>query len=384
MPSARARTSPDRIPALDGLRGVAILMVLFHHLFVFDPVGFAGRHLAIAVEFASHGVDLFFALSGFLITRQLAAGRASPEFAGRFWLHRVAKIVPLYLLVVCGVFVFLQPLLAFTGNHEKLRWLLASQDQWPWYLFFVSNVRNALDARFANPALDVSWSLAVEMQFYVLAFLAARFFAPAQWARVAVTAIVAALAFRTVAVLVGVGWVGILVLTPGRLDAFACGSLAAVAPVWLARCPGFAFWILAALPLATPWSRAHAGVETVGYTLVAILAGVAIERVCRGRPTSVHVRILETPALVMFGRISYSVYLTHLPLRAALRDGLLPRIRPLDTPAAWMIQLGFWLGAGSACTLCGWLTWRFFEEPTRRMIVGFLRPKPGAGSGSQP
>jgi peptidoglycan/LPS O-acetylase OafA/YrhL len=350
-------------------------MVLFHHLFVFDPVGFLGRHLAVIVEFSSHGVDLFFALSGFLITRQLAASRTTPGFAARFWLHRFAKIVPLYLLITFGVFLLLKPLLLLTGHGEKLSWLSAGKEQWPWYLLFSSNIRNALDARFTNPALDVSWSLAVEVQFYVLAFVAARLVAPARWPRIAVMAIVAALAFRTAAVFSGAGWIPILVLTPGRIDAFACGGLAAMAPAMLARCPTFVLWILAALPIVTPWSRASPAVETAGYTLVAILAGVTIERVCRGRSTSRSIRILETPILVMFGRISYSVYLTHLPVRAALRDCLLSRVRPLDTPGAWLAQLGFWAGAGSVCILCGWLTWRFFEEPARRAVVGLLRPK---------
>jgi peptidoglycan/LPS O-acetylase OafA/YrhL len=122
----------------------------------------------------------------------------------------------------------------------------------------------------------------------------------------------------------------------------------------------------------------------VGYTLVAIAAGLVIERISRTDPPSLPSRILGKPAMVMLGRVSYSIYLTHLPLRAALRDGFLSRVRPLDTPAAWLAQLGFWLGAGSTCVLCGWLTWRFFEEPTRRAIVGLLRPKPVSVSGRRP
>ncbi len=358
-------------------------MVLFHHLSVYDPSGFVGRHLAVVVEFASHGVDLFFALSGFLIARQLATGASSPGFAGRFWIHRCAKIVPLYVAMTSGVFVLLRPALAFTGHVEKLQWLVASQAQWPWYLVFVSNVRNALDARFTNPALDVSWSLAVEVQFYLLAFGIARLVAPVRWPRVALIAIATAVGFRVIAVAAGAGWVPLLVLTPGRLDAFAFGALAALAPAWLARFPNSLFFGLAALPLLTPWSRENPAVEMFGYTLVALAAGMAIERIGRDRPPAA-TRFLENSVLVMFGRISYSIYLTHVPLRAVLRDALLPSVRRLDTPAAWFMQLGFWIGAGAVCTMGGWLTWRFLEEPARRTLVSWHRPGPTLAPSQRP
>ena len=104
-PEPHRQPSLRRIPALDGLRGIAIVLVLFHHLFVYEPTGPAGARVAVVAEFASHGVDLFFVLSGFLIARQLAALGSMPGFAARFWLHRAAKIVPLYLLVVFCVFV---------------------------------------------------------------------------------------------------------------------------------------------------------------------------------------------------------------------------------------------------------------------------------------
>jgi peptidoglycan/LPS O-acetylase OafA/YrhL len=367
--------SPDRLPALDGLRGLAILLVLFHHLFVFSPSGAAGQCVASVVEFASHGVDLFFALSGFLIARQLAQGGSTPGFARRFWVHRGAKILPLYLLVVLGVFVALKPLLAFTGHDEKLRWLLAGKSDWPWYLFFVSNVHNALDTRFTNPALDVSWSLAVEVQFYLLVFFMARWVAPARWARCALIAIAAAIVFRTAAVLAGTGWLPILVLTPGRLDAFGCGVLAAMAPSWLARCPAFLILGVCVLPVLVPWSRASPAVEIAGYTLVALAAGVAIERASRPSLPSLPIRLLMQPAMTTLGRISYSIYLTHLPLRAALRDSFLPPARQLDTPLAWLLQAVFWLGAGITCVLAGWVTWRFLEEPARQAIVGLLQSK---------
>ncbi|MEY2880153.1 MAG: hypothetical protein RLZZ15_2533 [Verrucomicrobiota bacterium] len=368
----------DRLPALDGLRGLAILAVLLHHLFVYDPVGAIGARVATLAEFAGHGVDLFFALSGFLIARQLADHHGTPGFARRFWLRRIAKIAPLYLAVNLVVFALLKPLLTATGHTEKLRWLLAHEGAWPWYVTFASNVRNALDARFTNPALDVAWSLAVEVQFYVLAFLIARRVAPARWPRLALAAIALALVFRGACVATGAGWVPILVLTPGRLDAFACGVLATMAPAWLARCPRWLGWGVLALAIVTPWSRATPFVELAGYTLVALAAGLVLERATRPAPAA-PMGWLAHPALVLLGRISYSIYLSHLPLRALLRDKLLPAQRVLATPADWCAQIVFWLGAGGTCVAVGWLTWKFFEEPARLAVLRVLQPRPAAG-----
>jgi peptidoglycan/LPS O-acetylase OafA/YrhL len=363
----------QHLPALDGVRGLAILLVLFHHLTVFEPVSAAGRCFASVMEFAGHGVDLFFVLSGFLIVRQLSAHRESAGFAARFWLRRGAKIAPLYLAVTFLVFVALEPLLQASHHQEKLRWLLAGEDQWPWYVFFLSNVRKALDARFTNPALDVAWSLAVEVQFYLLAFVAARLLAPSRWKTLAVVAIAAATLFRLGLMLARAAWVPILVLTPGRLDAFAWGALAAIAPAWLAWAPPVLPWLVLLLPLLVPWSRDTAGVEIAGYGLVALAGGILVWRASLPGPSRFR-RWLGGPALSLLGRISYSVYLTHLPLRAFLRDRFLPAPRLLDSPSAWLVQGAFFLGAGLACVLAGWLTWRCFEEPIRRFVLARLEP----------
>lgn len=361
--------SSRRLPALDGLRGIAILLVLFHHLFVYEPAGWAGDRLAVLAEFASHGVDLFFALSGFLIARQLATLGTTPGFAGRFWLHRAAKIVPLYFLVVFLVFGPLRAVLVLSGHQEKLSWLMAARQNWPWYLFFVSNVRNAIDARFTNPALDVCWSLGIEVQFYILAFVVARFVAPAKWARMALAGVALAIAFRGTEVWLGAAWVQILVLTPGRMDAFALGIIAAMAPSWLARFPGPIPYLILCLPLVTPWSRANASVEIAGYTAVALAAGIFVERAARPSIGTQPGSFLTGRALSLLGRISYSIYLIHLPIRAALRDILLPHVRTLDSPKAWLMQSAYTLGTGAICILLGWVTWRYFEDPARKAVL---------------
>jgi peptidoglycan/LPS O-acetylase OafA/YrhL len=360
------------IPALDGLRGWAIGLVLVHHLFVFEPADVGP--VAALVELASHGVDLFFALSGFLISRQLAECAGEPGFARRFWLHRLAKIAPLYFTALAFVFLGLKSLLPLSGHPEKLGWLLASESNWPWYVLFLSNAANAMAGRFTNPALDVAWSLAVEVQFYLLAFLLARRGPAIRWPQLALGAIAVAILFRTILTLAGATWIQILVLTPGRLDAFAFGALAALTPRWLASIPAAFTPLLLGLAAVLPWSRSNPVVEIVGYSLVAIAAGQLIEAAARPTPPWHLQRILTQPFAVFLGRISYSIYLTHLPLRAALRDTFAVGRGRLDSASAWNAQLTFIVAGGSVCIGVGWLAWKIIEEPARRWILHRFSP----------
>lgn len=369
MSTRRLTPSAARWPSLDGLRGIAILLVLFHHLTVYEGATASGRMLASVAEFTGHGVDLFFALSGFLIAKQLERSAGQPGFGYTFWLRRAAKIAPLYFLAVFGVFVVLKSLLVWTGHHEKLIWLTASQAQWPWYAAGLSNVRNALDGRFINPALDVCWSLAVEIQFYLLAFLAARLVPRPNWQRVAVAALIGAVLFRAGCVVGDASWITILVLTPGRLDAFACGALAALMPGRFARMPLIFVGALLCTPFLVEWSRALPWVQIAGYSLVAVASGSVVSRAVQTDETAATRSWLAHPWLVYLGHISYSVYLTHLPIRAFLRDYTLPADRLLSSPGAWMAQIAFWICTGALCLGIGSLVYRFVEEPARQRIL---------------
>lgn len=367
----RAETADlsQRVPPLDGLRGLAIILVMIHHFMVFDPAGYWGTRVAAFSEFAAHGVDLFFVLSGFLITSQLAQNIGRLQFATEFWVKRLAKILPLYLAAVVVVFVGLKWALLWTGHLNKLRWLESTDQNWPWYVFFGSNLRNALDGRFTNPALDVCWSLGIEVQFYLLAFCAARWVRRERWLALALCTIGGAFLFRAAAWSAGANWVQILVLTPGRLDAFAFGAVVALSRRSVARWPVWPVVLLVLLPWFFDWSRARPSCELFGYSAVGLSAAILIERTLHSESTSLWVRFLSSRPLVFMGRISYSVYLIHLPLRAALRDGFLPERRVLDTPTAWWSQLVFTFGTAAACVLVGGLAWSLFEEPVRRRIV---------------
>jgi peptidoglycan/LPS O-acetylase OafA/YrhL len=363
-------SSESRVAALDGLRGSAILAVLFSHLTVYSPIGDSGGHwLGMLAELGSRGVDLFFALSGYLIFQRLRHTRNQAGCLPDFWLRRAAKILPLYFGLLAGVYLVLPSLLSVAGFTDKLSLQSGVAGHWPWYAGLVSNALNALQGRFTNPALDVSWSLAVEVQFYiVVAFIfTSRLGGGSRGFWLAMGGM--ALGVRIGAVMLGLNWIQILVLTPARLDAFAAGIVLALGaknfPRWL-RCLGLAGIFAAAFPF---WSRLGTGGQTLGYTWLALGCSVLIDRALNGETSSLLNRFLTTRPLRLMGALSYSLYLTHVPVRAALRDIFLPSVRLLDSGSAWVMQGLFYLGAGGICVLVAALVWHFVEKPARTLIL---------------
>jgi peptidoglycan/LPS O-acetylase OafA/YrhL len=368
-----------RLPSLDRLRGLAIAAVLFHHLAVYTPVDAPGHLFARLAEFCGHGVDLFFVLSGYLLVKPLAGAPPPAGWARDFWLRRVAKIVPLYALLLVVVYLLLPAALAWTGFSSKLAMQESAAADWPWYAAFASNWLNFLNGRFTNPALDVAWSLAVEAQFYLLlaAAISARL---AGSARFWLGLIAIAIATRLHGHASDWNWIQTLAATPARLDAFALGALAALRPRWFRAPLRLLGCAVFAAPLFFPWSREHPAVVLLGYTWVALGCAALVAKAAERDQTSPPTTPARPSPLAFLGLISYSVYLTHLPVRAALRDIGLPAQRLLDSPEAWARQFGFYLLAGALCLLVGWLAWRLVERPAQRLLLRPRSPLPGSSS----
>jgi peptidoglycan/LPS O-acetylase OafA/YrhL len=153
-PSAPSRAG--HIPALDGLRAVAILCVLATHAWTYPASAPILNRLAAA---GWVGVDLFFVLSGFLITRLLLASRERGDYYSRFFVRRVRRIFPAYYLLL-GLVLLAFPLMSHSAG------LMAARHDWLYYATYLSNVRLA-EVGWQVFLLDITWSLAVEEQFYV-------------------------------------------------------------------------------------------------------------------------------------------------------------------------------------------------------------------------
>ncbi len=161
--------SGKRIPELDGLRGLAILLVLLGHFFggaIAVGPDSIWVYVPISLRLTWSGVDLFFVLSGFLIGGILLDHRGAANYYKVFYLRRACRIFPLYYLTL---FLFFA-LVAF-GASRISPWLFDKPLPSLAYLTFTQNVWSVwFVAHFGYPAFwpGVSWSLAVEEQFYVI------------------------------------------------------------------------------------------------------------------------------------------------------------------------------------------------------------------------
>jgi peptidoglycan/LPS O-acetylase OafA/YrhL len=211
-----------RIPALDGVRGIAILLVIaFHARAVFASTLEMPLPVFRVLGLGWSGVDLFFALSGFLITGILLDSRKSPHYFRAFYLRRALRIFPLY-------FGYLFLVLVVT----RYGWLLISgNDLWRstdarWYFSYLLNWK--LDHGYNDLYLGHLWSLAIEEQFYVV-WPAVVFLVPRRqlkWVCVAVAA--GAPAARVYLAAHGFDSEAIYRMTPCRMDVLAMGAFVAI------------------------------------------------------------------------------------------------------------------------------------------------------------
>lgn len=383
------------IPALDGLRGVAILLVIAFHVGVaLGPLatgrGLADRVLLRAYDLGWSGVDLFFVLSGFLITGILLDAKSGAHYFRSFYARRFLRIFPAYyafLLVLLALALLGPPsgrTLMDIGNFPRDQWYY-----WTYTFDFLLSLP-ALTPSAGLPAQIHLWSLAVEEQFYIVwplvVFAASRRVLP--WLCLAL--IVVALALRVYFAAQAHGALGeqsvyVYYFAPTRIDGLAAGALLAcivrsqiTAGVLARSAAAVGLGALAGLTaiyvytgefgvlrfLRTPETYA----STIGFTLVAglFVAVLALALVYR---SAAPVRgMLGSRALTAIGRYSYAIYLIHALVIQVyalilLRRGGLPTLMGSYVPAllastALMTAISFAIA---------WASWHLFEERFLRL-----------------
>ena len=315
------------MPALDGLRGLAILPVLLYHMTSVGPGNWATAAWGFAVRnFGWCGVDLFFVLSGFLITGLLYDSRGTRHYFRNFYARRVLRIFPLYYGYVAVVLVVL-PIV-----YPDVRRLLHLSDG-PWwgpasYWVYLQNYALAAAAPAAggdwahSRLLNHLWSLAIEEQFYIVWPLVI-----AACGRRVGMGVCLGTAMASFACRVAMAWYGALplvmyVLTPSRLDALALGSFMALAargpggvlplvPLARALAVGGAIVVAGLTIVERSFSYTMRGTVTVGLFALAVGFAGALVLAVAARPGSFAYRLLTTRTLRLFGRHSYALYVLH-------------------------------------------------------------------------
>ena len=342
-------------PALDGLRGIAILLVVFYHNFGFINYFFFGWL----------GVDLFFVLSGFLITDILLKTKNAPNYLRNFYLRRVLRIFPLYYLALV-LFFFIIPALApkILNLHYYIQnqiWFWAYLQNWL-FIFHPTPVNTA--------ALNHFWSLAVEEQFYLVwPFIILLFKKPKFLIYLLITLLIGVITLRFILWTFQIENLAYFNLyTFSRIDGICIGSLLAVLRTvnYKAINKYFTFIVfgLAALNFVFYFFNkqnqfSYPYLAIAGYTTFAVLFGLLVNEGIERQDTLIS-RFLSSPLFRFFGMISYSLYIFHWPvylmLSPSLTKWLGQNIDSTDSSIAASII------ATILSVLLAWASFHFFEK----------------------
>lgn len=323
------------LPQLDGLRGVAVLAVMVHHTAAYLLPGTFGW----LARGGFLGVDLFFVLSGWLITRLIIDRHADGETTpGRFYLRRVRRLAPALV-----AFVAFTILWVYTVNPAGLP---AAVRAGAVALSYIANYIDGADH------LGHVWSLAVEEHFYLVwpVVLLAALNRKVPLRRVAVSlvvVIVAVVVWRATLWSATQDWSLVYRRTDTRADALAVGCLLAVAWPWLQGrrwpvVPATAGLAVAVLVVGRESPVLYLG----GFTVVAALCAVLVAAGADGKVAWAQPRWLR-----QVGRLSYSLYLWHLFVFFAIVPTL---IGPVAVAVGWSVSF-----------LAAWGSWRLIEQPLR-------------------
>ncbi|HEX4878049.1 MAG TPA: acyltransferase [Chitinophagaceae bacterium] len=296
-------------PALDGLRGVAILLVVLYHNFGFVRQSYFGWL----------GVDLFFVLSGFLITSILINEVDHPGFLKKFYIRRVLRIFPLYYLVLI-LFLLVFPSLGFL--KADLDYFV--NNQW-WFWTYLQNWLFSFQLTEDAKILTHFWSLAVEEQFYLIwPFIILAIKSPKKLFFLMLGILFIVIISRSVIWLYKIENLNYTTLyTFTRIDGICIGSMLALLmkfrPRLIIKNLTCIVLILAAMNFLFYFvnqqnKNGYPYFAFVGYTTFCAMFGLLIHEIVISAKTSLLNRILSFGLLRFFGKISYGFYIFHWPI----------------------------------------------------------------------
>jgi peptidoglycan/LPS O-acetylase OafA/YrhL len=354
LPDSAAKPGYD--PALDGLRGLAIGLVLLHHCY--GPV----------FSFFWIGVDLFFVLSGFLITRILLDSVNEKKYLVNFYGRRVLRIFPLYY--ACLALLFLVAPLMFRMTVHELRYLFDHQG---WYWTYMQNWLIVRDGYAPGRSMLLShfWSLAIEEQYYLVWPFLVFIFRGRKLLWVTLVLIAAAMAVRMSGHYHNPGY---YVSTFTRVDSLLIGALLVLLLRYykekVSRYLAVLLSVSGLLLLGgLAWFRnpdySNPFYVKAGYTLLALFfAGLVTW--CLDERMNWFKKAMNLRPLIFLGKYSYGLYVFHFPVYWLCRNAFLLQISRFihqDSLAK--------IGAASLCVLftigLSLVSFHLLEKPFLRL-----------------
>jgi peptidoglycan/LPS O-acetylase OafA/YrhL len=337
-------------PQLEGLRGIAVLLVLLIHTYQFiilDPLW------RIPIRFGWSGVDLFFVLSGFLIAGRLNADKSNPHFFSSFYIRRIFRILPLYLALLTVTFGRLQ----FSGFHSDipfLAYLFFLQNFWRWNIFL------------GLASLGPTWTLAIEENFYLVIPFLLRHLKQRNLVYLCICLLVLLPLARVL--------VCFLKTSPEvAIDMRADGLLFGVLSAFLIHSKyadrfferkvfiGVGGVLTLLVSFVAIFNEKSFGIlifrSAVGYSAVAAFYAYILLLVIRF-PTSFLSKLFQISPLRKLAKISYGVYLIQAPLTHVGRELIARNFHIEPYPSGW-----FMTATALATILLAALSWRYFEQP---------------------
>jgi len=313
----------QRIPALDGLRGIAILAVFLRHYAggLEKNANSTGTHLlGMLFNFGWTGVDLFFVLSGFLITGILFDTQEHPDYYKNFYARRILRIFPPYYLLA-SIYLVLTPVLAAHWKPGQLTFLV-------FFGYPLALIWPALGEVSSSVHITHLWSICAEEQFYMIwPWTIVKLRTANNILRTCAILVIATLLFRVAICMTGwvaIGWTHDFLGC--RMDALAVGAaiamvmrgpLQSAALKWAPAVFVFTAACVVILCLARHTvDHGDPVIATIGFTLIASMYGALL--LLGLRQQGWVAKVFSTPALRICGKYSYAMYLFDFPLTVFL------------------------------------------------------------------